>query len=109
MSKNLLSPVVVMVILLTTPAQAGGIEVLRGKFAFNWLNDPAKGKCVKVEGKLLNDFKSTRYHCDLKTNLNSSSGASNRTCTQIPRNKEYLIFDTKRECNDERETQATNE
>ena len=109
MSKNQFGPVVVMVLLLTASAQAGGIEVLRGKFAFDWLHDPAKGKCVKVDGKLMNDFKSTRYHCDLKANSNSSSDASIRTCTQIPRNKEYLIFDTKRECNEERDTQATNE
>jgi len=109
MSINQCGLVVLFVFLFSASAQAGGIEVLRGKYAFDWLHDPAKGKCVRVEGKLLNDFKSTRYHCDLNMHSNSSSGAGNRTCTQTPGHKEYLIFDTKRECDDERETQATNE
>ena len=95
--------------LITVPAQADGIDMLRGKFAFNWLSEPATAKCVKVDGKLLSDFKSARYHCDLKASTNSSSGASNRTCTQIPRNKEYLIFDKKHDCDEERETQTSNE
>jgi hypothetical protein len=109
MFKNQFGPLVAMVMLLTTSAHAAGIDVLRGKFAFNWLNDPAKAKCIKVDGKLLSEFKSARYHCDLKANSNSSSGASSRTCTQIPRNKEYLIFDTKHACDEERDTQASNE
>ncbi len=95
--------------LVCAPAHADGIDVLRGKFAFDWFHDPAKAKCVKVDGKLLSDFKSSHYHCDLKANTNSSSGASSRTCTQIPHDKEYLIFDTKRACDEERDTQASNE
>ena len=109
MSKTPFVHAALILLLVTASAQAGGIDVLRGKFAFNWLNDPAKAKCIKVDGKLLSDFKSARYHCDLKANTNSSSGASSRTCTQIPRNKEYLIFDTKHDCDEERDTQASNE
>lgn len=109
MSKTPFVHSALILLLLTAPAHADGIDVLRGKFAFNWLNDPAKAKCMKVDGKLLSDFKSARYHCDLKANTNSSSGASSRTCTQIPRNKEYLIFDTKYACDEERDTQASNE
>lgn len=109
MTKNQSVVVSLIMFLLTAPAQAGGIDVLRGKFAFDWLHDPAKAKCIKVDGKLLSEFKSARYHCDLKENTNSSSGASSRTCTQIPHNKEYLIFDTKQACDEERDTQASNE
>ena len=109
MAKNQSVVVSLIMFLLTAPVQAGGLDVLRGKFAFDWSHDPAKAKCVKVDGKLLSDFKSSRYRCDLKTNSNSSSGANYRICTQKPHDKEYLIFDTKRECDAERETQATNE
>ncbi len=109
MSKNPFVRPALILLFLATPAQADGIDVLRGKFAFDWLHDPAKTKCVKVDGKLLSEFKSARYHCDLKANSNSSSGASSRTCMQIPRNKEYLIFDTRHACDEERDTQASNE
>ena len=109
MTKNRSVVVSLTMFLLAAPAQADGIDILRGKFAFNWFSDPATEKCVKVDGKLLNDFKSARYHCDLKPNTNSSSEAISRTCTLLPQVKEYLIFDTKKECDEERDTQASNE
>ena len=98
-----------IVFLLSSPAQAGGLDVLSGKFAFNWLGDPAKAKCVKVTGQLFNEFKSKRYTCDLNVKKNTSTEVGARLCTAMPRDKEYLIFDTKRQCDDERNTQASNE
>ena len=94
---------------LTASAQAGGIDVLRGKFGFDWFHDPAKGKCVQITDKLLVEFKSKRYTCDLSVKKNTSTEVGARTCTTVPQDKEYLIFDTKRQCDDERETQASNE
>jgi hypothetical protein len=99
----------IVILLVVAPAKAGGLDVLRGKFAFDWLHDPAKAKCIKVTGPLLEEFKSKRYHCDLGIKKDTSTGAGARLCTSVPSNKEYLIFDTKRQCDDERETQASNE
>jgi hypothetical protein len=107
MPKNRCNLVVLMLFLLSSPANAD--DVLQGKFAFNWHKDPAREKCVKVAGPLLADFKSKKYRCDLNPKTNSSSGATVRTCTEVRVRKEYLIFDTLRACNNEREEQASNE
>jgi hypothetical protein len=109
MSKNQFAPVVIIALLLTAPAKAGGLDVLSGKFAFDWLHDPDKAKCVKVTEQLLNEFKSKRYRCDLTVKKNTSTEVGVRLCTSVPNDKEYLIFETKRQCDDERETQASNE
>lgn len=100
---------VLLLVLLSAPGSAAGIDALQGKFAFNWHSNPGGQKCVKVGGKLLDDFKSSKYRCDLKPQSNTSSGATVRTCTAVKGGKEYLIFDTQRACNEERETQASNE
>ena len=109
MSKIRSSLFIVVMFLFIVPAQAGGLDVLRGKFAFDWFHDPAKAKCVKVAEHLLNEFKSKRYRCDLSLQKNTSTEVGARVCTTVPQNKEYLIFDTKQQCDDERETQASNE
>jgi hypothetical protein len=107
MLRNRCSFVVPILFLLSAPAHAD--DVLQGKFAFNWHADPAREKCVRVAGPLLADFKSKKYRCDLKAKTNTSNGASVRTCTEVRGRKEYLIFDTLRACNNEREEQASNE
>jgi hypothetical protein len=94
---------------LAAPAHGDGLDALKGKFGFDWHNDPAKAKCVKVDGALLADFKSSNYKCDLKPRTDTSSGAAAQVCTQVKGGKEYLIFATQKDCNDERETQASNE
>ena len=91
------------------PADAGALDVLQGKFGFNWHANPAREKCVKIEGPLLADFETTKYRCNVKAQSNTSTGASARTCTEVKGKKEYLIFDTLRACDDERKTQASNE
>jgi len=97
------------VLLLTAiPANAGTLDVLQGKFGFNWHTNPAREKCVKIEGPLLANFEK-KYRCDLDAKSNTSSGASARTCTEIKGKKEYLIFDTLRVCDGERKDQASNE
>jgi len=98
-----------ILLLASVPADAGTLDVLQGKFGFNWNANPAREKCVKIEGPLLATFE-TKYKCDLEAKSNTSSGASARTCTENKKDgKEYLIFDTLRACNGERKDQAANE
>ncbi len=108
-TKSRIVSVAVFTFSLTSLAHAGEIDVLRGKFGFDWFHDPAKGKCLKITDKLLTEFKSKRYKCDLDVKKNTSTEVGARTCATISQDKEYLIFDTKRQCDDERETQASNE
>src|SRR2546428_630217 len=49
---------VLVLCLVSAPAAADDLDVLQGKFAFNWHAAPAREKCRKVEGPLLADFKS---------------------------------------------------
>ncbi len=95
--------------LSAVPANAGTLDVLQGKFGFNWNANPAREKCVKIEGPLLATFE-TKYKCDLTAISNTSSGASAHVCTENKKDgKEYLIFDTFRACDRERKDQAANE
>jgi len=100
---------VVAVILLSPPAGAAPLDVLQGKFAFNWFANLSREKCVKVDGPFLADFKSARYRCKLNPVSNTSSGARARVCTSANGRKEYLIFETLRACAGERKTQESNE
>jgi hypothetical protein len=97
-----------ILLLASVPATAGPLDVLQGKFGFNWHANPAREKCVKIEGPLLTAFE-TKYQCDLTAKSNTSSGASVRTCTEVKGKKEYLIFGTLRACDGERKDQAANE
>ena len=96
-------------LLLSAPTNADTLGVLPGQFAFNWHAEPSREKCVKVAERLLADFKSTKYRCDLNAKSNTSSGASVRMCAEVKGRNEYLIFDTLRACEEERKTQASNE
>jgi hypothetical protein len=110
MTSNRRGLAVVILCLASAPAAAQSVDVLQGKFAFNWRAEPAREKCVQVGGPLLADFKSTKYRCDLKVISNTASGARARTCTEVKKDgREYLIFDTRRACDEERKTQASNE
>lgn len=90
-------------------AHAGALDVLKGKYAFDWHANPAETKCLKVAGKLLSDLTSKRFHCDMTLKTNSSSGVGLRNCSAGANGKEYLIFDTKHDCEEERQSQAANE
>lgn len=94
---------------LSVSAQAGELDVLKGKYAFNWRADPALTKCTKIAGPLFSEIKSKRFRCDLKPKSNTSTDVPARTCSEGENGKEYLIFDSKKACEDERETQASNE
>ena|SRR5258707_1976667 len=109
MPRNRLGLAVVMFCLASVPADADSLDVLQGKYTFNWHAAPSREKCLKVAGKLLTDFRSNKYRCELTAITNTSTGAPARTCTEVKGGKEYLIFDTLRACEDERQTQASNE
>lgn len=99
----------ILVLLASAPVYAQGLDVLNGKFAFNWHTNPDRETCAAVTARLLADFKSAKYRCDLNVKTNTASGAPARTCTAKNGRREYLIFDTRRACEEERKTQAANE
>lgn len=109
MSRSLCGPAGLLLLVAGAPAFAGGVDALQGKFAFNWHAATDSQKCVTVAGPLLTEFKSAKYRCDLNVKSNTSSGAAARTCTAVKGDKEYLIFDTLRACEEERKSQASNE
>ena len=109
MPRNRRALAVLIFCLVSMPAAADSLDVLQGKYAFNWRAEPSREKCLKVAGKLLTDFKSNRYRCELTAVTNTSTGAPARVCTEVKDGKEYLIFDTLRACDEERKTQASNE
>ena len=90
------------------PAIAEDIESLKGQFTFNWFKSPEKAKCAAVDDKLLALFKSDAYTCNLEVITNTASGEPARVCTQKGDGAEYLIFASKKACESERETQASN-
>ena len=97
---------VLIACLASAPAAAQNLDILQGKFAFNWHSDPGKQKCARVAGPLLADFKSAKYRCNLTAKTNTSSGAPARMCTEVKGRKEYIVFDTMKACEEERKTQA---
>ena len=99
----------VTLIFLSSSSHAGGLDVLKGKYAFNWRSVPDQTKCAKIVGPLFAEIKSQRFHCELKPKSNTSTGVPARTCSEGESGKEYLIFDSKKACEDERKTQASNE
>lgn len=90
-------------------ASAAGIDDLKGSYAFNWRIDPATVACEEIGDELLAELKSARFTCELTPVTNTSSGAPARVCTEAGEGREYLIFSTKAECEEERTTQASNE
>lgn len=104
------SPAVSALLLLmsVSASQAEPADVLRGMSAFNWLSEPARQKCVTVDGQLLAEFKSAKFRCNLKAKYDPHSKGNFRVCTSVPRKKEYLIYDSKRACESERQSQADN-
>ena len=102
--------ILALLVLASLPAKAGKLDVLQGKFTFDWHRDPDRQKCVKVGPRLLTDFESARYRCDLTARTNTSAGSVVRMCTRkgARGSGEYLIFDTFRACEDERKEQVSN-
>jgi hypothetical protein len=88
------------------PARAAE-KPLQGQFTFNWLSDPAKTKCVRVDDRLASMFRSNQFKCEAHTN--TASGAPATVCSKTDGKSEYMIFTKFALCEDERKTQAANE
>jgi len=88
-------------------ASAAGNEFI-GKFTFNWLSDPAKAKCVKIDNKLMAMLASSQFHCR-PPQSNTASGVTARMCAKVDGTAEYMIFDARADCENERKTQAVAE
>lgn len=106
------SGVVLLLMVLGSPALAqssekGSLDTLKGRFAFNWFNDPEKEKCVRIDDTLLKDFQQN-YQCDLKENTHSASGKPHVRCTRKDESRQYLVFKTKAFCEKDRKTQMAN-
>ncbi len=110
MRKNPCGRAALLLLLASIPAHAGKLDILQGKFAFDWHGDPDRQKCVKVGAKLLAALESPKYACDLTPKTNTSAGSVVRMCTRkgARGSGEYLIFDTFRACEDERKEQVSN-
>ncbi len=107
--QSLVSAVSALALLPVLPSAAADIDVLKGQFTFNWHTDPAKTKCAAVTDELLTTFKSDKYHCDLTVITNTASDAPARVCTENGDDgAEYLIFESEKACEGERETQVSN-
>ncbi len=89
-------------------ASADGIDDLEGNYAFDWFQDPANTKCVEVDAGLLATFKSADFTCDL-TDHPTSGDYTAKMCSKAGGKSEYLIFDTRAHCDEERETQSVAE
>lgn len=101
---------VLTVLVLNSPAAgAASIDTLKGKFAFLWTSDPSKVKCIAVDDELLAKFKSKQWRCDLTGTNATSAGAKARSCRKASTEDEYLIFDTRKACEEERQTQEAAE
>ena len=90
-------------------AHAAGIEDLRDKYTFDWFVDPDSGPCIAVDDTLLSSFKTAEFKCELNAITNTASGHPAWVCTKVGGGAEYLIFATRTQCEEERETQASNE
>ncbi len=104
---NLLALTCVMLCVAT--AQAGGIDDLRGKFTFNWFTEPDTVACSAIGDDLLSTLKSSQFTCNLTPITNTASGFPAEVCTETGGGREYLIFATQAQCEEERQTQASNE
>jgi hypothetical protein len=99
---------VLAVMLPAAQASADGIDSLKGQFTFNWFSNPAKAKCAAVDDKRLAMFKSQDFTCDLNPITNTASGKPARVCTQAGEKSEYLVFASRSDCEEERQTQESN-
>jgi hypothetical protein len=79
-----------------------------GKFTFNWLSDPAKARCIKIDNKLMSMLASSRFHCR-PPQSNTASGVTAQMCAKVDGTAEYMIFDAFADCENERTTQAASD
>ena len=99
-----------LVVFIGVSSSANGskqIEILKGRYAFNWANAQSNKKCLKIDNKMLAEF-SRNYLCDLKGNIPTADGIIPLSCKKNDKTKNYLIFITSEACEHELETQKAN-
>jgi hypothetical protein len=91
-------------------AEAFDYQKLNGLFAFEWMRLRERDRCAKVDTRRIRDFASKGYVCDAPSDgASSSSGRTIRfKCKSKDQKREYLIFATQADCNEEIETQKAN-
>lgn len=87
---------------------AGAAELSwAGKYTFNWLKSPGKQRCIKIDAKLQSRLSSSEFRCKRDAGK-TASGHSVPSCERVAGGVEYLIFDTRAACENERKEQAAN-
>jgi hypothetical protein len=81
---------------------------LKGLFAFDWFKIK-KSKCAEIKGALLTRIKKS-YDCTPPDDANASASGKPivATCQARKAKSEYVVFATKADCVEERETQLAN-
>lgn len=109
MSRGLIAGTILAVALVPViSARAESIDILKGQFAFDWFSEPSHVRCEAVTEKLFSEFTSGAFQCSLDIVTNTASGEPARVCTKTGGGAEYLVFQSKKSCEQERETQASN-
>lgn len=100
--------IMLLALLISTPAAADPVEI-KGTFGFDAMT-PNKSKCTKVDAALLAKL-SKKYECKAPEDPNASaSGKPIVAECNVKKGKRssFLLFATKPECVEERETQLAN-
>jgi hypothetical protein len=87
---------------------AAELDALAGRYTFNWKTAPIPKKCLKIDDKLLSEFRSKTYTCDLTQKKYSASGEPFIQCTKTSGTGQYMIFKRAEACEKERRTQEAN-
>jgi len=79
----------------------------QGKYTFNWLKSPGKESCIKIDGKLASRISSKAFSCH-QSEGKTEAGEIVPACKAARGDIEYLIFDTRASCENERQAQDAN-
>ena len=79
-----------------------------GKFAFNWFADPAKQRCQLVTAAFASNLAAKHFSCALDK-VSNDFGLKPIRCGDPGEKAEYLLFDTNKDCENERGNQAVAE
>jgi hypothetical protein len=78
-----------------------------GKYTFNWLKSPGKQHCIKVDEKLASRLSSKEFRCK-QNEGKTEAGDTVPACRRVAGGVEYLIFDSRISCENERKAQDAN-
>lgn len=78
-----------------------------GKYTFNWLKSPGKQHCIKIDAKLASRISSNAFKCH-QNEGKTEAGEYVPACKAARGEIEYLIFNTRASCENERQAQDAN-